>query len=431
MKTHIYSPDKIIADADRVLGWRDFFSLWFSLGIGLAVLQAGAVLSPGLGMTNSLYAIILGSLLGCLLLALAGVIGFDTGRSSMASMTFSLGKRGASVPALLNLLQLIGWGAFEIVMMRDAAVLLATRALGPQSIWADSTLWTWLFGIAATAIAMGGPLAFIRLVLRRFGIYLLLIACAWLSLSLWRHGNTARWSAMAGNGSLAFAAGCDIVISMALSWLPLIGDYTRFGKSARQSFFGTLGGYLLGSLWMMALGGAYALAFAGNGDANALMVALSGAALGIPLILILIDENENAFADIHSAALSSALFIPRQVNPLTLIIGLICTLIAWRVPLSQYENFLLLIGSVFAPLFGVVLAEHFLLRRRRQLAQPAGLSWRAFFSWACGIAVYQAMAQFYPQIGATLPSLLIAGLLHIALARIAGCRKPGGLPSVH
>ncbi|WP_413725843.1 putative hydroxymethylpyrimidine transporter CytX [Sodalis sp. RH16] len=417
MKNNIYAPDRIITETDRVLGWRDFFSLWFSLGIGLAVLQAGAVLSPGMGMVNSLYAITLGSLLGCLLLALAGVIGFDTGRSSMASMAYSLGKKGASVPALLNLLQLIGWGAFEIVMMRDAASLLAARALGSQSIWANAALWTWLFGIGATAIALGGPLAFIRLVLRRWGIYLLLIACAWLSLSLWRHGDIHRLAAATGNGSLPFAAGCDIVISMALSWLPLIGDYTRFGKSARQSFLGTLGGYLLGSLWMMVLGGAYALAYVGNGDANALLVALSGAALGIPLLLILIDENENAFADIHSAALSSALFIPRQVKPLTLIIGLICTLIAWQVPLSQYENFLLLIGSVFSPLFGVVLAEHFLVRRRRNPAPGAGLSWRAFAAWIVGIAVYQLLLRDYPQVGATLPSLLIAGLLHLGLAR--------------
>ncbi|XBS70165.1 putative hydroxymethylpyrimidine transporter CytX [Acerihabitans sp. KWT182] len=417
MKNNLYAPDRVITGTDRVLGWRDLFSLWFSLGIGLAVLQAGAVLSPGLGMVNSIYAVTLGSLLGCVLLALAGVIGFDTGRSSMASMAFSLGQTGASVPAVLNLLQLVGWGAFEIVMMRDAAALLAARALGSQSFWANGTLWTWLFGIGATAIALGGPLAFIRLVLRRFGIYLLLIACAWLSFSLWRHGNITRLAATEGNGSLPFAAGCDIVISMALSWLPLIGDYTRFGKSARQSFLGTLGGYLLGSLWMMVLGGAYALAYAGNGDANALLVALSGAAMGIPLLLILIDENENAFADIHSAALSSALFIPRQVQPLTLIIGLICTLIAWQVPLSQYENFLLLIGSVFSPLFGVVLAEHFLIRRRRDLVPGAGLSWRAFVAWAVGIAVYQLLVRDYPQVGATLPSLLVAGLLHLVLGR--------------
>ncbi len=421
--SNTYSPGRVTTAGDRILGWRDLFSLWFSLGIGLAVLQAGAVLAPGLGMLGSLCAVAIGSLAGSVLLALSGVIGYDTGRSAMATMAFSLGNTGASVPAVLNVLQLIGWGAFEIVMMRDAASLLAARTLGSGSMWANPALWTWVFGLCATGLALGGPLAFIRLVLRRFGIWLLLFACAWLSWSLWRHADLAKLAATAGNGSLPFAAGCDIVISMALSWLPLVADYTRFGKSARQSFFGTLSGYLLGGLWMMALGGAYALAYTGDGDANALLVALSGAALGIPLLLILIDENENAFADIHSATLSSALLLPLRVKPLTLIIGLVCTLIAWRAPLSQYENFLLLIGSVFAPLFGVVLVEHFAIRRRRDLAPGAALSWRAFLSWGCGIAVYQLMAQVYAQIGATLPALIAAGALYYLLSwRGVSCR---------
>ncbi|WP_413739996.1 putative hydroxymethylpyrimidine transporter CytX [Sodalis sp. RH14] len=412
-----YAPDRLIAPGGRVLGWRDLFSLWFSLGLGLAVLQAGALLTPGLGMLGALSAIAIGSLAGCVLLALSGVIGYDTGRSSMAGMAFSLGNTGASVPALLNFLQLVGWGAFEIVMMRDATSLLATRALGGGSPWANPILWTWLFGLCATALALSGPLAFIRVVLRRFGIWLLIIACGWLSWSLWRRADMGALAASPGDGTLPFAAGCDIVISMALSWLPLVGDYTRFGKSARQTFFGTLAGYLCGSLWIMALGGAYALAFVSNNDTSALLVALSGAAMGIPLLLILIDENENAFADIHSAALSSALLVPLRVKPLTLVIGLACTLIAWRVPLSQYENFLLLIGSVFAPLFGVVLVEHFLVRRRHDLAPGAALSWRAFLAWVCGIAVYQAMSHWLPQVGATLPALLISGLLHCALSR--------------
>ena len=48
--------------------------------------------------------------------------------SSMASLRLSLGKRGVALPVVFNLIQLVGWGAFEIVVMRDAATLLAKRA---------------------------------------------------------------------------------------------------------------------------------------------------------------------------------------------------------------------------------------------------------------------------------------------------------------
>ena len=45
----------------------------------------------------------------------------------------------------------------------------------------------------------------------------------------------ALW-AQAGDGSMPFAVGFDIAIAMPLSWLPLIADYSRFGKRARNVF---------------------------------------------------------------------------------------------------------------------------------------------------------------------------------------------------
>ena len=147
--TNTYSPDVAVPAGKRVFGGRDLFSLWFSLGIGLMVLQTGALLAPGLGLSGSLLAIFLGTLVGVLLLAAVGVIGSDTGLSAMAALKLSLGTRGASLPAVLNLLQLVGWGAFEIIIMRDAASLLGARAFAEGSLWANPLLWTLFFGALA------------------------------------------------------------------------------------------------------------------------------------------------------------------------------------------------------------------------------------------------------------------------------------------
>ena len=405
----IYTPAQPVTAQKRVLGWRDLFSLWFSLGMGLMVLQAGALLAPGLGMAGSLLAIFTGTLIGVILLSLVGLIGGQSGMSSMSSLTLSLGKKGIALPALFNILQLIGWGAFEIVVMRDAASLLAKQAWGEQSVWANPTLWTFIFGFLATLLAVCGPLAFIRVVLRRWGIWLLIGSCAWLSINLLRHTSLSELWHKAGDGSMPFALACDIVVSMALSWLPLVSDYTRFGKSSRQNFFGTACGFFLGSLWMMTLGAAYTLAFVSSQESNALLLALSGVALGIPLLLILIDEHENTFADIHSAALSTGTLLPLNIGKLTWVIGIICTLLAWGVPLARYENFLLLIGSVFAPLFGVVLMDYFVLRRRQPVSR--NIDARSLLAWILGIATYHLIAQFYPNLGATVPSLLVAAAL--------------------
>ncbi|WP_213875551.1 putative hydroxymethylpyrimidine transporter CytX [Pseudomonas sp. dw_358] len=423
-----YSPDIAVPASQRVFGARDLFSLWFSLGIGLMVLQTGALLAPGLGLAGSVMAIFCGTLVGVLLLAAVGVIGSDTGLSAMAALRLSLGRHGAALPALLNLLQLIGWGAFEIIVMRDAASLLSAGAFGADSLWTKPLVWTLLFGALATVLAVSGPLTFVRQVLRKWGVWILLAACLWLTWNLFAKADLAGLWAKVGDGSMTFAVGFDIAIAMPLSWLPLIADYSRFGRRAKGVFGGTALGFFIGNLWLMSLGVAYTLAFAPSGETNALLMALAGAGLGIPLLLILLDESENAFADIHSAAVSSGLLVKAKVEHIALAIGVICTLIACFAPLAQYQNFLLLIGSVFAPLFGVVLVDHFVLRRRQGAEAHVGLRWAALIAWLGGIVTYQVLANLYPNVGATLPSLILAGVLHYGFNRVFS-RDPGTVPA--
>ena len=415
--TGLYSPDSAVPADQRVFGARDLFSLWFSLGIGLMVLQTGALLAPGLGLSGGLLAIFLGTLVGVALLASVGVIGCDTGLSSMAALKLSLGSRGALLPALLNVLQLIGWGAFEIIVMRDAASLLGARAFSDASVFSNPLLWTLFFGVLATLLAVSGPLTFVRKVLRKWGIWLLLAACLWLTWNLFSNADLGALWAQKGDGSLPLAVGFDIAIAMPLSWLPLIADYSRFGKRAKKVFGGTAAGFFLGNVWLMSLGVAYTLAFAPSGEVNALLLALAGAGLGIPLLLILLDESENAFADIHSAAVSGGVLWRLKVEHLALAIGVICTLIACFAPLAQYQNFLLLIGSVFAPLFGVVLVDHFLVRKRSAQVTTALFCWPALLAWAGGVSTYHLLANVYPDVGATLPALVLAGVLHWAFGR--------------
>ncbi len=406
-----------------MFGARDLFSLWFSLGVGLMVLQLGALLAPGLGMAGALLAIASGTAVGVLLLGAVAVIGSDTGLSAMATLRLTLGARGAVLPALLNLLQLVGWGAFEIIVMRDAAALLAARAFGEQSVLTSTALWTLCFGALATLLAVAGPLTFVRRVLRKWGIWLLLGACAWLTWNLFDKADLAALWARSGDGSLPFALGFDIAIAMPLSWLPLIADYSRFGRAAARVFGGTALGFFLGNFWLMSLGVAYTLAFADGGEVNALLLALAGAGLGIPLLLILLDESENAFADIHSAAVSVGMLSCLRVEHLALLIGAFCTAIAWVAPLAEYQSFLLLIGSVFAPLFGVVLVDHYLLRRRRL---PGGtlplLRWETLSAWGVGVAVYHLMSNLWPDVGASLPALCLSGGLLLVLSRLSAAR---------
>ena len=415
-----YDPLTPVPAARRVFAAGDAFSLWFSLGIGLLVLQAGAFLTPGLSLGAALAAIVAGSVLGVLLLAAAGVVGADTGLSAMGALRPALGVRGAAIPSVLNAVQLTGWGAFEIVAMRDSANALAVRTFGLSS----PLLWTLAIGILATALATMGPVSFVRRFLRAWGLWLLLAGAGWLTWRLLADHDLFALMARPGTGALSFGAGVDLVVAMPLSWLPLIADYTRFGRSPGAMFRGSGAGYLVANIWFMALGAAYALA-AGGGE-GVLLSALAASGGGIALLLIVIDETDNTFADIHSAAVSTATLVRAPPRRLALAFGAVCTAIALLAPLARYEGFLLLIGSVFAPLFGVLLADHFIVRRRSVdvpgLAARNGAYWftggvhlSGLAAWGVGIAAYQALSRFAPTLGATLPAFVAAAAVYVGL----------------
>ena len=406
-----YDPLIPVPAARRVFGALDAFSLWFSLGIGLLVLQAGAFLVPGLSLPAALGAIVVGSVLGVLLLAAAGLVGAETGLSAMGSLRPALGSQGTVIPTVLNVVGLVGWGAFEIIAMRDAADALARQNFGVSNPF----VWTLLFGALATGLAILGPVSFVRRFLRAWGLWLLLGGAGWLSWRLLADYDLAALMARPGTGDMSFAAGVDLVVAMPLSWLPLIADYTRFGRTPGAMFRGSGLGYLLANIWFMGLGAAYALA-SGGGE-GMLLSALAVTGGGIALLLIVIDETDNTFADIHSAAVSTATLVKARPARLALVFGVLCTAIALFAPLARYETFLLLIGSVFAPLFGVLLADHFVVRpwRARPDAGVPGLNLAGLASWGVGIAAYQAVGRLLPDVGATLPAFVTAALVYLAL----------------
>ena len=177
-----------------------------------------------------LPAIVIGSVIGVVLLALAGVVGTDTGLAAMSSLRPTLGVRGASVPAVLNAVQLVGWGSFEVIVMRDSADALAKQSFGLSM----PLIWTLVFGLLATLLAISGPLSFVRRFLRTWGIWLLLAGAAWLSWNLLAKHDLAALMRRPGTGDMSFGGGIDLVVAMPLSWLPLIADYTRFGRRAGE-----------------------------------------------------------------------------------------------------------------------------------------------------------------------------------------------------
>ena len=205
---------------------------------------------------------------------------------------------------------------------------------------------------------------------------------------------------------MSLLSGMDLVIAMPISWLPLVADYARYGRSGRGAFAGTWLGYSLANIWCYALGLLAASVAPPTADlVTALLLAQGGLfALG----LILLDEIDNAYGDLYSGAVSSHSIAPKfSVRQWSLGLAVVCTGLAMFLPMRRLEDFLLILSSVFVPLFGVILG-----RLGGTPAQTASASrtsrpidWSAAALWLAGIIGYQALIHLELPWGATLPTL--------------------------
>jgi NCS1 family nucleobase:cation symporter-1 len=403
----------------RYLGFLEYFILWSSLGVGLLVLLAGTLLVPALNFRDALIAIIIGTAIGNIPLVLAGWIGSEYAIPTMVTIRPSFGIRGSYFSSFLNLIQLIGWTSFEIIIMAKAANTISIATIDYSNI----TLWIIIFTILCLAMAIGGPLLIIRYWLEKFAIWIVYGTSIWIAYYILSRIDF-NLLAIEGQGGLPFLLAIDLVIAMPISWMPLAADYLRFSKDKKRASVGTYFGFFLANFLFYSLGILFVLG-AGVYDP---ILAISTVAYGIPaLLLILVDETDNAFADIYSAAISVQNMLPHlSQKMLILIIGVIGMLTALIVPIEQYTYFLLLIGSLFIPLFGVVITDYLFVKRRKYITEELylkhgsywyqkGLNIRAIAAWLFGVVSYHLIVFYASWLGASIPSLIIAAVIYIIL----------------
>jgi putative hydroxymethylpyrimidine transporter CytX len=399
-----------------MLGGLDYFILWSSLGVGLLVLSAGSFLSKA-SFLDAIFAIIVGSVVGSILLALAGKIGSDHGIPSLITMRPAFGIRGSYLPAILNILQLVGWTTFEIMIMARAADML-TGSMMPYYFWAA------IFGVLVALLGIAGPLNVVRQWIGKFALWIAYGTSAIIIINLINSADITTLISSHGEG-LSFFSALDLVIAMPVSWMPLVADYNRFSKKSKSALWGTFIGFTLTNI-LFYFGGV----LLGTSDVLAIVAAIQAMFFGFLMLLLIVDEADNAFADVYSAAVSTQNIFPK-ISQKYLIAGFtgLSAILAMMTSIQQYEVFLLLIGAIFVPLFGVVLTDYYIVKRKKYTEQMlyvrqnrTGIGVPAIIAWTLGALLNYMLSPLspiympqLPAIGATIPSLAAASLIYLAI----------------
>lgn len=400
-----------VAPGDRVFGFTQHLSLWFSLGVGLLVMQVGAYLVPAVGPRDALIAIILGSVIGAGLLAWTAKLGADSGLTSAGLMHHTYGSLFAKLPIILNIVQLVGWTTFELVVMRDGTAAIAKQSFGLDlsgfgGIVATTAIW----GAVLCALIGASMLTTVRKLIGKFALPLVVISLVWLTVQfggqIAAKGFDAFWN-NPGKGGMGLLSAMDLVIAMPVSWLPLIADYARHGKDGKSALSGTWLGYALANIWCYSLGVMIVtMATPGTDLVTALLLAQGGL---IALGFILFDEIDNAYGDVYSGAVNShSLLAQWSIRQWGFAIAVMCSVLALFLPMHSIEPFLLMLSSVFVPLYGVILGRLALAPYSPATSsQTAGaqVNVSAAAIWIAGIVLYHLLAKLAPQFGSALPTL--------------------------
>jgi nucleobase:cation symporter-1, NCS1 family len=370
----------------KTLGVLDQGALWANLAVSLLGFSGALLLLNPLGdaplsLAAALTATVVGSLIGTTMVGLAAIPGTQTGRPAMVLLRGLFGARLSYVPSVLNIIQMIGWGAFELWVISQGAMAIFGTAV-PYAVWVVAA------GVL-TAVMTIWPLGAVR-VLRRYVTIAVIVALVWYAVDF-----LSKAPPHTGGDWSAFAPAVDYVIALSVSWVPIAADFARHSRSSRAAFTGVVGGYTLAQVACLGLG-VYAVAMAGaaavTADGTAVFAPFVAAPLGAVFFAVLVlRETDQSFANVYSTTVSLQNLMPRvDRRVISVVIGVVTTAIALVVDVTSYGAFLGLIGAVFVPMFAVLAVDYFLLggRTRWNTEEDAPARWSMLVPWALGFAAY-------------------------------------------
>lgn len=374
--------------------------IWFGAGVSIAEILTGTYFSS-LGFQKGLVAILIGHVIGCVMLFLAGVIGGKSRLSAMETVKSSFGNKGGQFFAILNVLQLVGWTA---IMIYDGA--LAVDGMVSTGRW----LWCLIIGALIVVWILIGITNLGKI--NTAAMVLLFILTLVLCKVIFFDGNVIQSTA---DDSLSFGAAVELAVAMPLSWLPLISDYTREAEKPVKATAVSAIVYGIVSCWMYVIGMGAAL-FTGESDIAQILLKAGLSIAG--LLIIVFSTVTTTFLDAYSAGISSeSIFSKIKGKYAAIVVTIIGTVGAILFPMDDITDFLYLIGSVFAPMIAIQIADFFLLHRDRR---KNAFDWRNLIIWVIGFVLYRLLMRVDLPVGNTLPDMVITIVICVIVGKVVG-----------
>lgn len=376
--------------------------IWFGAAVSIAEIQTGTYFAS-LGFAKGLLAVLIGHIIGCAILFFSGLIGGKVRKSAMETVKMSFGSKGALLFSVLNIIQLIGWTA---IMIYDGA--LAVNGIFDIGNW----IWCIVIGVLIILWILIGikNLGKVNIV----AMSALFILTIILSFVIFRNGTMKNIS----DENMTFGVAVELSVAMPISWLPLISDYTREAKKPLKSTVVSVVIYGVVSCWMYVIGMGAAI-FTAESDIAQIMVRAGFGIAG--LLIIVFSTVTTTFLDAYSAGVSCESLSPKiSGKGGAVVVTIIGVVAAIFLPLADITDFLYFIGSVFAPMIAIQIADFFILNQNKE---ATAFSVQNLVIWFIGFVVYRVLMHIDIIVGNTLPNMFITIMICVFVSKIRNEKK--------
>ena len=357
----------------KTVRWHDIFSIIFGFALNPgSILVGGLAVVSGLSFLGAVGAITSGVLLATIAYTIMATVGVDYGLPGQVSTRMVYGLRGAKwVPSFLRTIASTYWFAYQTVAGSLAVVAILDRWTGtPHSLVMVSITFAVLQ--AVVAIIGYGSLKHLSRMALPFKIVILSYIIWLMATSGLPHFSVPEVIAYPGNPEkanwLLFVTWMNVVAAGSLTMVTDSADFCRYTRSRTDMWLGTLIGKVGGGCFA-ALLGAYGAAATLGKTANVFEI-VSGLSTGwftllLFLIVIALDNWTINVLNLYTGGLSLSNIFERLGRFWTTVIisALGIALSATPDVVKGYTTYVSLLGNVFAPIGGVLIADYIFVKR--------------------------------------------------------------------
>ncbi len=383
-----------IPAAERKGSPREVAWLWVAAFANfVSLITGGLLVTFGLGVSEAILAVAIGSVLAAALHGLLSVAGPRFGTTQVVAARRTFGVRGAAAGAFFTVFLAVGWFAVDCVIAAQALVQLAGLAGLPLGNLLNGFALLVVVALSVLVAVYGHQTI---AVFEKYGAIVFVVFCAVLGFALLPKINWTLQSSVSGGDHLgAWVLGTSVIFALVASWFSFASDYSRYlpQRLPARSVAGWIGAApALSMLLFGALGVLLAsIDPSAGGNLLALISANAPVAIVVPFLLfIAVGEVWANYLDVYTAGLSGLalnLRVRRWVAALAFgVVGGILAYIAMFISnfKDQYTNFLLITYLWVPPWAAVVLVDMFVIRRRT--VPLVSYNGRALFAWLIGLA---------------------------------------------